>query len=56
MLEQVPGAYLMVGAVPPGVDPSTAPMNHAPQAIFDDRAVPEAAVVLASLAVARLAS
>ncbi|WP_328465349.1 M20 family metallopeptidase [Actinoplanes sp. NBC_00393] len=54
VLEQVPGAYLMVGAVPPGTDPATAPMNHAPQAIFDDRSVPEAAVVLASLAAARL--
>ncbi|GAA2897976.1 amidohydrolase [Actinoplanes cyaneus] len=56
VLEQVPGAYLMVGAVPPGTDPATAPMNHAAQAIFDDRAVPEAAVVLASLAATRLAS
>ncbi|WP_221325734.1 M20 family metallopeptidase [Actinoplanes sp. L3-i22] len=56
VLEQVPGAYLMVGAVPPGVDPSTAPMNHAPQAIFDDRSVLEAAAVLATLAAARLAA
>jgi hippurate hydrolase len=54
VLDQVPGAYLMVGAVPPGTDPATAPMNHAPQAIFDDRCVPEAAVVLAALAAARL--
>ncbi|GAA4597943.1 hippurate hydrolase [Actinoplanes octamycinicus] len=56
VLEQVPGAYLMIGAVPPGTDPATAPMNHAPQAIFDDRSVPEAALVLATLAAARLAA
>ncbi|WP_229829891.1 M20 metallopeptidase family protein [Actinoplanes ianthinogenes] len=55
VLEQVPGAYLMVGAVPPGTDPGAAPMNHAPQAVFDDRSVLEAATVLASLAAARLA-
>ncbi|MEU4694392.1 M20 family metallopeptidase [Actinoplanes sp. NPDC023714] len=54
VLDEVPGAYLMLGAVPPGTDPATAPMNHAPQAVFDDRAVPEAAVALASLALARL--
>jgi amidohydrolase len=54
VLDQVPGAYLMLGAVPPGTDPATAPMNHAPQAVFDDRAVPEAAVALASLAALRL--
>ncbi|MEU4558868.1 M20 family metallopeptidase [Actinoplanes sp. NPDC023936] len=54
VLDEVPGAYLMLGAVPPGTDPASAPMNHAPQAVFDDRAVPEAAVALASLAAARL--
>ncbi|WP_436523509.1 M20 metallopeptidase family protein [Actinoplanes sp. HUAS TT8] len=54
VLEKVRGAYLMVGAVPPGVDPATAPMNHSPQAVFDDRSVLEAASVLASLAAARL--
>ena len=55
VLDEVPGAYLMLGAVPPGTDPATAPMNHAPQAVFDDRAVGEAAVLLASLAATRLA-
>ena len=55
VLDEVPGAYLMLGAVPPGTDPATAPMNHAPQAVFDDRAVPQAAVLLASLAANRLA-
>ncbi|BEL09777.1 M20 family metallopeptidase [Actinoplanes sichuanensis] len=54
VLDEVPGAYLMLGAVPPGVEPATAPMNHSPQAVFDDRAVGEAAVLLASLAAARL--
>ncbi|MEU4159383.1 M20 family metallopeptidase [Actinoplanes sp. NPDC026670] len=54
VLDEVPGAYLMLGAVPPGTDPGTAPMNHSPQAVFDDRAVGETAVLLASLAAARL--
>ncbi|MBB3097636.1 hippurate hydrolase [Actinoplanes campanulatus] len=54
VLDRVPGAYLTLGAVPPGTDPATAPMNHAPQAVFDDRAVTGAAVLLASLAAARL--
>ncbi|MEV6350475.1 M20 family metallopeptidase [Actinoplanes sp. NPDC051851] len=54
VLDRVPGAYLMVGAVPPGTDPDTAPMNHAPQAVFDDRSVLAASVVLASLAANRL--
>ncbi|GAA0488729.1 amidohydrolase [Paractinoplanes deccanensis] len=54
VLNEVPGAYLGVGAVPPGIDPRTAPMNHAPQAVFDDRAIPVSAVLLAQLAARRL--
>jgi len=56
VLDQVPGAYLGLGAVPPGVDPATAAMNHSPQAVFDDGSVPIGAVLLAELAARRLAA
>jgi amidohydrolase len=55
VLEQVPGAFLFVGATPPGADPATAPYNHSAHARFDDAALPLAAAVLAGLALDRLA-
>lgn len=54
VLEQVPGAYLMLGACP-GEDHQTAPDNHSPRAVFDDQVVPDAAAWLAEVAVRRLA-
>src|SRR5690348_11508639 len=36
VLEQVPGAFMMLGACPPGVEAATAPFNHSPEAVFDD--------------------
>ncbi|MFP5313645.1 MAG: M20 family metallopeptidase, partial [Actinomycetes bacterium] len=50
VLREVPGAYLLLGATPPGLDPATAPMNHSPRAAFDDAVLPKAAAVLAALA------
>ena len=35
VLAEVPGAFLAIGATPPGRDPATAPMNHSPRADFD---------------------
>jgi amidohydrolase len=55
VLEEVPGAFVFVGATPPGSDPDTAPYNHSAQARFDDAAVPVSAAVLAGLALDRLA-
>jgi amidohydrolase len=55
VLEQVPGAFVFVGATPPDEDPATAPYNHSARARFDDRAIPVAAAVLAGLALDRLA-
>ncbi|MGW4381685.1 M20 metallopeptidase family protein [Kitasatospora sp. NPDC004531] len=52
----VPAAYVMVGACPPGTDPFTAPYNHSAQARFDDAVVPDAAAVLAALALGRTAA
>ncbi|MEU3664210.1 M20 family metallopeptidase [Streptomyces sp. NPDC032940] len=54
VLREVPGAYVGLGACPPGRDPATAPMNHSAQAVYDDRAVVDAAVLLAGLAARRL--
>ncbi|MDO8106355.1 M20 family metallopeptidase [Isoptericola sp. b441] len=55
VLQQVPGAYLGLGATPAGADPATAPYNHSPQATFDESALPVGAAALAALALDRLA-
>ncbi|MGF1429225.1 M20 metallopeptidase family protein [Kitasatospora sp. LaBMicrA B282] len=52
--EQVPAAYLFLGACPPGSDPATAAYNHAPQAAFDDAVLGDAAALLTALAEDRL--
>ncbi|MGQ4485479.1 M20 family metallopeptidase [Streptomyces sp. SAS_281] len=54
VLHEVPGAYVGLGACPPDQDPSAAPMNHSAQAVYDDRAVADAAALLAGLAARRL--
>ena len=55
VLSEVPGAYLMLGAVPASADPLTAPFNHSARAIFDDAALPDGAALYAGLALRRLA-
>lgn len=55
VLEEVPGAFLFLGAAPEGADLATAPYNHSAGARFDDSALPVAAAVLAGLALDRLA-
>src|SRR5215469_2952423 len=50
VLEQVPGAFIMVGACPPGTDTATAPYNHSAEAVFDDAALPEGTALYAELA------
>jgi len=54
VLQQVPGAMLLLGATPSGVDPGTAPYNHAPDADFDDGVLATGARLYASLAEGRL--
>ncbi len=54
VLEQVPGAFFWLGATPPGLDPTTAPYNHAPGARFADDALAVGPAVLAALALDRL--
>jgi hippurate hydrolase len=54
VLEAVPGAFVFLGACPPGRDPATAPYNHSPEAVFDDAVLPDGAALYASLAFSRL--
>jgi hippurate hydrolase len=55
VLEQVPGAFVMLGACPPGNDPLTAPTNHSAHAVFDDAALADGTALYAELALRRLA-
>lgn len=55
VLDEVPGAFLALGACPADTDPARAPMNHSPLARFDDAVIAEAAALHAGLAVQRLA-
>ena len=50
----LPGAFLMIGATPPGRDPATAPMNPSPRADFDPSVLSDASAVYAGLAAQRL--
>jgi amidohydrolase len=54
VLEEVPGAFIMLGACPPAVDPATAPFNHSALAVFDDMVLADGAALLTELAVRRL--
>jgi amidohydrolase len=56
VLEQVPGAYLMLGACPPDADPVTAPFNHSAEAVFDESVLPDGTAIYAELALRRLAA
>ena len=49
VLAQVPGAFVFYSGVRDGADHETAPYNHAPNAWFDDRMIPEATALLAQL-------
>lgn len=52
VLEQVPGAYLNVGACVSD-DHTTADDNHSPRAAYDDSVIPDIAALLAELALRR---
>jgi amidohydrolase len=54
VLEQVPGAFLTIGACAGGADPATAPPNHAANAIFDEGVLADGAALYAELAWRRL--
>jgi amidohydrolase len=54
VLEQVPGAMLMLGACPADADPFAAPYNHSAEAVFDDAVIPDGTALYAELALRRL--
>ena len=54
VIERVPGAMVLLGACPEGMDPSTAPSNHSPHAEYDDRILPDGAALYAELALRQL--
>ncbi|WP_328323452.1 M20 family metallopeptidase [Kribbella sp. NBC_00382] len=54
VLNEVPGAYVNLSACA-AADPESAADNHSPLADFDDSVLPDAAALLAELAVRRLA-
>ncbi|KXP01327.1 M20 metallopeptidase family protein [Tsukamurella pseudospumae] len=56
VLDEVPGAFLMLGATPAGADPEKAPNNHSAYAAFDDSVLGDGAAVYAELALRRLAA
>ncbi|HUZ27034.1 MAG TPA: M20 family metallopeptidase [Streptosporangiaceae bacterium] len=56
VLEKVPGAFVMLGACPPGADAATAPSNHSAEAVFDDAVLADGTTLYAELALRRLAA
>ncbi len=54
VIDAVPGAFVAIGAVLPGLDHETAATNHSPRADFDPAVLPDAAAVYAELAVRKL--
>jgi len=56
VLEQVPGAFIMLGACPADADPATAPYNHSAEAVFDDAVLTDGTALYADLALGRLAA
>jgi amidohydrolase len=56
VLEQVPGAFVMLGACPRETDPAEAAFNHSPEAAFDDIVLGDGAALYAELALRRLAA
>ena len=55
VLQQVPGAFVMLGACPQGTDPASAAYNHSAEAAFDDAVLGDGAALYAELALRRLA-
>jgi hippurate hydrolase len=54
VLDQVPGAFVFLGACPSDREVFTAPFNHSAEAAFDDGVLTDGAALLASLALDRL--
>lgn len=54
VLEQVPGAFIFLGATPADSDWETAPSNHSNIAVFDDNVLADGTALYAELALRRL--
>lgn len=54
VLNEVPGTFVGLSAVPPDADPEATPYNHSPRAFFDDTVMADGAALYASWAVQRL--
>ena len=54
VLNEVPGAFVLLGACPPDTDPAAAPSNHSAAARFDDGVLADGAALYAELALRRL--
>jgi hippurate hydrolase len=55
VLDEVPGAFVFLGACPADRDPDSAPTNHSAVATFDDAALADGTALYAELALRRLA-
>jgi hippurate hydrolase len=51
ILREIPGAFVFMGACPPGTDHTSAATNHSNKAVFDDAVLGDGAALLASLAI-----
>lgn len=52
VLNEVPGAFILLQCSPEGVDLETAAVNHSPAVLFDDAVLPDQAAALATIAFA----
>ncbi len=51
IVQEIPGAFVFMGAAPVGTDPATAATNHSNKAVFDDAVLADGAALLAELAI-----
>jgi amidohydrolase len=51
IVDEIPGAFVFMGAAPVGVDIATAATNHSNKAVFDDAVLADGAALLAELAI-----
>jgi len=56
VLNEVPGAFVLLGACPQDADPAAAPSNHSAAVLFDDGVLADGAALYAELALRRLAA
>lgn len=54
ILEEIPGAFVFMGACPNEIDHTSAATNHSNRAVFDDSVIADGAALLAALAIAEV--